>query len=464
LLQIDDTFLTKEQQDRIALQTIWEELYFSAHGHNRIIDNSGKKIALDPLVPLPNTISEIFSDLLFLDFPKISFGQTDTKPLDSVFQKLGIDCLEAAGLNSATGMLFCNMFNIDGQTKWKFMSPTQATWEVDKLGELEHIRFFKLLEVDKKGNKKYHIQEHFLRTSGATTRDGGQTIEEEKSHVIETYSIWVNTMGKVINVEDFEEVVTGLDFIPVIIIWNIGQLKSDIGRSDYQGKEQLFADLDNRLDQINYVLQEHSEPWTFVPPGVLNPNGSFSKSQGKMVEKAGGGSGDNSVDIISWDASLESAFKMVDTIIDTTLFTSRISPAIAGRAIEGNGGEESGRAIIWKSVQTWTAVKKRQGYWSSFFKTFFKYLGKMDDRFEFLTDDVIKEFSIQWNTNLPMDETADTDNLSKQVTSGLKSQKKAIVELQDVTEDEAVSEQEQIKTEQEQEAAIQASSSTPVTL
>ena len=61
---------------------------------------------------------------------------------------------------------------------------------------------------------------------------------------------------------------------------------------------------------------------------------------------------------------------MIDSIIDVTLLTSRISSPIAGRADSG-GGVESGKAVIWKSVQTWTAVQKRQGYWTSFFKTFF---------------------------------------------------------------------------------------------
>jgi hypothetical protein len=198
---------------------------------------------------------------------------------------------------------------------------------------------------------------------------------------------------------------------------------------------------------------------------VLNQNGQFTRQQGKMVEKASGGVGDNTVDIVSWDASLDSAFRMIDSIIDVTLLTSRISSPIAGRAdSRGGSGVESGKAVIWKSVQTWTAVQKRQGYWTSFFKTFFTYLGKMDKRYEFLDEEAINKFEIEWKTNLPMDESADTDNLTKQVAGGIKSQLTAIEELQDKDQDAAIKEQQQIQTEQEKEASIQASSSTPVTL
>jgi hypothetical protein len=466
LLQIGDEFLTKQEKERIALQTTWEELYFSSHVHNKIVKVDGQTIDVDPLVPLPNLISEVFSDLIFLEFPKITFDDEVKDDLKPVIDKLAIDCLEAAGLNSATGMLFCNMFNVDGETNWKFMSPTQTLWETDKLGNLKHVIFFKYISTDKKGNKEFHIQEHSLMSSGATTKDGGKTITENKKHVIETYNIVIGPDKKIKNVFDLETINTGLDFIPVIIVWNIGQLKSSIGRSDYQGKEQMFAELDNRYDQVNYVLQEHSEPWTFVPPGVLNTNGQFSRRQGKMVEKAGGGTGDNSVDIVSWDASLQSAFKMIDSLIDTTLFTSRISNSIAGRSVDGvSGGAESGKAVIWKSVQTWTAVKKRQSYWSAFFKQFFLYLGKMDERYtDTLNEEAVNKIGVLWATNLPMDETADTQNLSIQVNSGIKSQKKAISELQNIDDTMAAEEQAQIKTEQEEQAAIDASSTQPVTL
>ena len=468
MLQIGEKFLDKSGHDakRIALQTRWLELYYSTHIHNKIVSANGDTIDIDPLVPLPNTISEIFSDLLFLNFPKISFGTaSNDDQLKPITNKLAVDTLEAAGLNSATGMLFCNMFNIDSKTHWKFMSPTQAIWENDKLDNLETILFFKLKEVDKKGNMLYHIQEHKLIETGRKTLDGGKTTQPIIAGIIETYEMWVNVNYKITNIFNDVTTSTGLDFIPVITVWNVGQLNSKIGRSDYQGKEQLFAELDNRYDQINYVLQEHSEPWTFLPPGILTKNGQFQRRNGKMVEKAGGGVGDNTVDIVSWDASLDSAFRMIDSILDITLFTSRISGAIASRGNDSRGGGvESGKAVIWKSVQTWTAVQKRQGYWSTFFKVFFTYLGKMDKTYAFLTEDVIKQFEIQWATNLPMDETADTDNLTKQVAGGIKSQLTAIGQLQDKDQDAAIKEQQQIQSEQETEASIQASSSTPVTL
>jgi hypothetical protein len=464
LLQVEDEFLSVSDKKRILKQKEWEDLYSSSHVHSKVVMSNGSQKDIDPLVPLPSFVSETFSDLLFLTFPKISFDDENIdKSLVPVYKEMAVDCLEAAGLNSATGMLFCNMFNIDKKTHWEFLSPTQTLWETDRLGNLTHVIFFKVIDKDDKGNITYHIQEHRLDVK--SSMGANKEIIETAVHVIEEYNIIVGVNGKIKVVFDESELQTGLDFIPVIIIWNIGQLNSKIGKSDYQGKEQLFADVDNRFDQANHVLDEHSDPWTFVPAGVLDQSGNFNKKLGKMVEKSGGGNGDNSVDIVSWDASLEANFKMIDELIDTVLFTSRISSSIASRTSGRNSGNnDSGKAVIWKSVQTWTAVKKRQSYWSAFFKSFFTNLGKMDENYKAITDEAIEKMSILWNTNLPMDETADTQNLSAQVMANIKSKLKATKELQDITLKQAEEEQAQINKENQESATIDASSQQPVTL
>ena len=104
---------------------------------------------------------------------------------------------------------------------------------------------------------------------------------------------------------------TDIDFIPVVKYVNIGMMGLNSGKSDYQGKEQLFAEIDNRVDQINYILQEHADPWTLLPPGVLNEHGQFIRNQGKMIEK--GANTKSDVEIVAWNAQLEAAFQRLKT-------------------------------------------------------------------------------------------------------------------------------------------------------
>jgi hypothetical protein len=221
------------------------------------------------------------------------------------------------------------------------------------------------------------------------------------------------------------------------------------GKSDYQGKEQLFAEIDNRVDEINHILQEHSEPWTFVPPGVLDNKGNFNRSQGKMIEKAAGTNTNNTVDVMTWDGQLEASFNSIKMMIQLVLFTSRISNPIAGFFFDNSGGQvESGRALKWKSINTNSMITRKRKNWNEAFQTFFTYLFEMDDEFKKTEDFNLR---VKWQDGLPLDVDAVVDNVIKQVGAKVLSKKTGIQQINEVSPEKAQTELDQINAEQQQE-------------
>jgi hypothetical protein len=441
-------------------------MYQGTYIHQLTIQQSGGQATakkVDPLVPLPAVISEISSDLLFGEFPVLKMeNEADQAVLDDYIMnnpQFGTDIQEASTMTTATGMLFWYLFIMDGQTFYKFIKPQNMLWEEDILG-ITKVQIFK--EKSRSDNGKsavYKVLE--LTFDYNESKFKSPYTDENRKYVTREYEIRVenpNGSGKdarvIKEVKLINEQITDFDFIPVIKIDNIKVLGSKIGKSDYQGKEQMFAELDNRVDQINHVLQEHSEPWTLIPPGVLNKNGNFNKSNGKMIEKMGG-QGQDSVDIMSWDASLKDAFTQIETLIQLILFTSRISNPIAGFFTERTGSQvESGRALKWKSISTFSMIDRKRKYWNEAFRKYFKYLNAMDDNFN-LSDDF--KLEVLWKDGLPLDREAIVGQVVKEVNAGLKSKLSGIQQINEVTEDTAQKELDTITAEKQTQANIEAS-------
>ncbi len=447
LLQVGKVFLGRQDQKRIRLQSKWEKLYHSEFIHQIIVDKGGSRRAVDPLIPLANTVSEIFADLLFLEFPKINFDKDAIdKELVPLIDSLKIDLLEAAGLNSATGMLFWVLFKKDGKTFWRFKSPTEVQWQKDFTDELTMVRLFKQIEV-KGQNLTFFIQEWNLNLFG----EGEDTF---KRAIIEEYEVVVRASDhEVIRVMAVDAKDTGLPFIPVIEIQNIGQMNSPIGKSDYQGKEQLFAEVDNRVDQNNSVLQEQSEPWVGLPSGVLDEAGNFNRKNGKWFQKGmSGNQADNEVSVVTWDASLTASFEQIKLMVRQILFTTRISSPIAG--FEEGATVESGTALKWRSINTFSSLGRRRIYWEQAIKKFLLYYSQMTEGATDLTE-ALDTVKIEWQDSLPMDDDSATDNVVKKVNAKVQSRLKAIMNLNEADRKNAQEELDQIDTEAVTEADIQ---------
>jgi len=454
MIEIGEQFITEKEEQRIGRQQFHEDLYLSEHIYDKttaVTDTRGHRssIKVSQLLPLPQTISETWSDLLFLEFPAIGYEQESLneiiKPLKA---KMQIDLIEAAASNSAIGMLWWNLFMVDGELKYKFIQPQHTLWKKNELGELIDFKIFKLIEIKKSDKSRvYKILEHHYAYDefGSIIRSK----DDEKFHMVSEYIITVDTNGIVKAKMEISSEATGLSFIPVIEVSNMAMLGADTGRSDYQGKEKLFEEIDNRYAQINYVINENADPFILMPPGVLDSKGHFQRSNGKIIEKAGTGSADNDVSIVEWDGKLTAAFDAIKSMMKQLFFTSRLSAPIVGLESEG-GSSDSGRALKWRSVNTITALGKRRLYWDNSIKLFFKMIADVDPKtYRALKD---KDVKIGWQDGLPIDAFEKTETLVKQVGAGIKSRQTAIMQLDEVDEKTAQEEIERIDSDQKSEA------------
>jgi len=470
MLEKGDKFITELEEKRIVLETQHEQMFHGVYHYNKtikVLDGMGVSGKVDPLVPLPAVISEINGDLLFGEFPGFKWESDTVTDKFSEWLKsrrtFSTDYLEAATADSYLGTVFQYLFNIDGKTHYKFIRSNKTLWTEDMFG-LRNVKFFELIEVSDDGKSGwYRIQEHDYMWN--TEEFMSPLLDSGRQYKIQNYLIKVEFIGsnkirgdikKIRPLDDGTPVeeITELDFIPIIKIANLRQMGQSNGKSDYQGKEQLFAEIDNRVDQINYVLQENVEPWTVVPPGILDENGNFNKKSGKMIEGTPGGSGSNDISVRQWDAQLTSAFDQIKMMIQLVLFTSRISNPIAGFFSDDGGQVESGRALKWRSINTFSMINRKRKNWEEALQTFFVMLTKMDKDLNGIEADGMM---IIWKDGLPQDNTELVDNITKEIMAGTKSKLTGTMQINEIDKDTAQQEQDQIGKENQDNANIQSS-------
>ena len=461
MYQVGDIFLDKYDIDRMSRQAFHEDLYLSRHIYDKKIKTIDPKtgqvgsVKLSQLLPLPQTISETWSDLLFMEFPQMTFesDEADAK-LKEIQDRLQIDLLEAAATNSAIGMLWWVLYRVDGKGYWKFVQPQHTKWIRDKIGQLINFQIIEEMpqETPSDAKKTFKVIEHTYEAN-----EQGEIIETEKGriHVVNEYILIVNKdkdgEWKVTSRQDIDSDRTDLNFIPAIECPNMAMLGSEAGRSDYEGKEQIFQEIDNRYAQINHVINENADPWVLMPAGVLDESGNFRRQNGKMIEKAGTGSADNNIELVTWDGQLSAAFDAIKSMMKQLFFTCRLSPSIVGLETETGGQSDSGRALKWRSINTLTALGKRRLYWNSNFKKFFDMLSYVDTDYQVFRD---KNLIIRWQDGLPADTTEKTQNIVAQVNAGIKSRETAIRQLNEVGKEDALEEIERIDSDAQKQAEI----------
>jgi hypothetical protein len=438
MLEKGDIFLDSMELARIKQETNWEKML---HGLFHYVINIGvngqtgkaNSINVDPLVPIPATISEINSDLLFGEFPSFVFADTkDQSAMDEWLKEhdqFQTDILEAATYVSAMGTLFNRHFKAEDMRYDTFVKSNKVSWEEDVFGLIRVFIFDPIEGEESTGAYMYYqVEEHSYESKHAIS----PLLDDDRKYVVEKYKIKVkSTNREVAKIWDEEREVTDLKDMPIIKTVNQKQLGQKTGKSDYQGKEQLFAEIDNRVDQINYVLQEHVEPWMGLPTGILNEKGQINRKLGKMFEKA-----------------------PIETMIRMVLFTSRISSPIAGFEIDTRGGQiESGRALKWRSVPTWAMINRKRKYWEMFFKQYFTKVEDLEKDANINVD----AMSIVWKDGLPLDEDAVVENVMKQVSAGLMSKLQGMQTIREIDEKKAKKEQAVIQEEQQSKANIEAS-------
>jgi hypothetical protein len=249
------------------------------------------------------------------------------------------------------------------------------------------------------------------------------------------------------------EVETGVPFPLVVHVPNYSTDDSWEGIDDFTELKGLFAELNLRMSQLSEILSKHSDPAMIVPQGTLSEdeNGQpvFRVGVDKVFEVM---NGELEPKYLTWNGQLEFAFREIDKILELILMKAEIPAVALGVGDSGTSGS-SGLAIKWRLNSLLAKINRKRQYYDKALKRIFTIaqlleidrLGKVD----------FKPFvpHIKFKDGLPEDEMEKATIM--QIRTGAKptiSQKRAIMELENISEEQA----QQILDELEDESLAQA--------
>jgi hypothetical protein len=215
------------------------------------------------------------------------------------------------------------------------------------------------------------------------------------------------------------------------------------GYDDYQDLMSLFYAINNRMTKGENILDKHSDPILALPEGVLDEQGKVRKESFHMFEIPSDGVGTPvKPEYITWNASLEPAFKQIEKLVEMLYMFSETSPDAFGM---GTGQSDSGRALKYKMMRTIAKVARKKLYYDSAIKQVLFVAQKFaqanniplqDGVTKLKKDPVLPE--IIWSDGLPIDDREIIENEEMRLASGTQTVVDAIKNIDNIDEDAAV--------------------------
>ena len=255
------------------------------------------------------------------------------------------------------------------------------------------------------------------------------------------------------------EVVTGVPIPLVVHIPNFSTCDGWAGVDDITEISPLLDEINNRLTQVADILDKHSNPAMAVPSGLLDcdedGNAQFRVAYDKVFEVMG--KDDVIPQYITWNGQLQEAFTELDKLIDLVLTISEIPAVVLGKSDSGTSGS-SGLAIKWRMNSLLAKINRKKQYYTKGLKQVFFIAQKLEEALG-IADYEMTVPVLHFSDGLPKDEMEQANIMSIR-TGGAKtmSQKTAIMLLNEMTEEQAEAEIEQIQAEQERDIEITDSS------
>jgi hypothetical protein len=356
--------------DRVAAYGKFEKLFIGDH---KTVFNVqvGPYQALRYIVAnFPQTLSRLCADMLFGEQPDFMAGQQEgperekaQAALDSMTQlnSLHVVNYESALSNSFRGDAIYKVwwgapagdFGVESKPRAVIQEVPAAIYfpEVaeDDVREIRRVTLAWTKRDPKIPTMQYlRVEEHEPGTIKhrlllLTGQSPGQEVP-------------LNTLEEYKNLPTEEE--TGLPVIPVVHIPNFRYGSRFWGISDYQGLDALFEAMNNRLSQIEIVLDKHVAPKIILPPGFIDDQGKVRFDSMEAVEMT---AGDMPPSYLTWEGQLTAAGAQYDRLLDLLMITAEIAPSLFG--LEKFGLAESGRALRLRLLRTLAKINRKRLYY-----------------------------------------------------------------------------------------------------
>jgi hypothetical protein len=381
-------------------------------------------------------ISRIVSDLLFGEPIVIKVPDGDQEFIEVLWDenKLDTQCYESALSNSYMGD---GVFKI--RAGLRTPSDTVSTCIIEDI--TPKIYFPRVNGFNVRENPNETTLAWTFKSDDTTYLRTEKHIPDKQIIENHVYEMNGNELVKEVDVGTYfnlqPQVYTG---ITESLIYHVPNWKTGdryFGISDYSDLDSLFYAVNNRLTKIDNILDKHGDPILTVPQGILDEHGRVNKKALGVIEVHEGEN--NKPEYIVWDASLESAFKEIEKLVEMIYLMGEISPDILGL---GQGVSDSGRALKFKLIRTIAKVSRKRNYYDRVIKdmlytaqVFCKKWGLQVDGRTLKGEPVYPE--IEWADGLPVDSIGQMDIETKAIDAGISSKKAAIMRVYGVDEKSA---------------------------
>jgi len=316
-----------------------------------------KKVLIYIVCNFGALISKVSADLLFGEPVDFKFKKTDDKKIVDKVQdfvlrnKINTQSYESALSNSYFGDSVAKLRrDADGKAIFEYCSPqlVKVITDPDNVKDTKEIQLCWEKIADGKTYLRKEIHEKGKIRNELWLKEG----DILKSQV--DLSVLYDDLK--------DEEVTNIDDFLVKIIPNFKTSTMIFGISDYNDLLSLFDEINNRITRSADIFNRHSDPKLAVPPGVLNEDGKVKTGSFELFEvSASDTKGLVKPEYITWDASLEAAFKHIDKLVEFIFLFSETSPSVFG--MDSGGQAESGRALKFRLLRTLAKISRKRNYY-----------------------------------------------------------------------------------------------------
>lgn len=130
---------------------------------------------------------------------------------------------------------------------------------------------------------------------------------------------------------------------------NLPSTTNVYGTSDYKIINELVIKATERLRQILYILDRHSDPSMTGPATMLQQNEQTGELEFRTSQFYATSPGEEHPEYLTWDGKLDAAFKGLEELLNQIYILSEMGEAFLGNT-RGNGQAVSGTAMRYKMV------------------------------------------------------------------------------------------------------------------
>jgi hypothetical protein len=385
LFEIGAVYPPKEHQKRINRYSENTKLFKGEHADvlNKIADKNDFAYLV---VNLPSLICKKYADFLFGEEPTFSAGKDDKseeqKTIDRLVNdnKLHIKNYKSSLSNSYKGDSFYKIrwgqtYNgleeikvdpfkviIDTQNP-EIVFPETVPGDFNTI-YVYHIAYPMTFKRDGKDCWNLIVESHYPNRIINSKFEMNAT-KTMNSKIVE----WTITNELPLDDGVIKEIKTGISKPLIKHVPNFQTDDSWEGIDDINDLKSQFAIINNRISQLQNVLDKHADPALVVPSGILKEDEKgelvFNISRDKVFEI--NEKGEILPQYVVWDAKIDAVFKDIEQAVNHLLMLAEIPPVALGLTDSGTSGA-SGLSVKFRMNSLLAKVKRKRQFYNEALK------------------------------------------------------------------------------------------------